>query len=219
MELGERQALKPFIPMAPIIPEGENNEAAVEHFVVGEKEAMFASLRPRSMIYPGTYCRLRVGRTLMMTDVRFEQLTNHEVVHRSNGDVFIAGLGIGMVLVPVALKDEVKSITIIEKYQGVVDLVMPSLKKKIGKAAAKVEVIVADALEWKPPRGRTWDTIYFDIWPDVCVDNLEEVAKLKRRFARRLRRHDNPKAWMGAWEEDTLRREKRRNRENSHWYW
>jgi hypothetical protein len=65
-------------------------------------------------------------------------------------------------------------------------------------------VIQADAFSWKPPRGELYDVIYFDIWADICTDNLPEISKLKRRYARRLKRKDSG-SWMGAWQEPKLR--------------
>lgn len=41
-------------------------------------------------------------------------------------------------------------------------------------------------LEVNAPKGQKWDTIYFDIWPDVCIDNLEGAARLARKFSPRL---------------------------------
>ena len=37
---------------------------------------------------------------------------------------------------------------------------------------------VADIFEWKPARGVKFDTLYWDIWPTICVSNLKDMAKL-----------------------------------------
>ncbi len=203
-----------FAPMADIIPEAQLDGCAVEHFDVDEHSSMLTQIQamqhgPASLVPPGRYCRLKVGRTLMMSDTPAEQRSNIWFVVRATGDVFIAGLGLGMVLIPVLRKEGVRSVTVIEKYQAVIDLVEPSIRKRVSSSeGAKLTVICEDIFDWKLPKGQKWETIYFDIWPDICGDNLPEITKLKRRFARRLRR-DNKAAWMGAWEEHTIRRHMR----------
>jgi hypothetical protein len=208
-----------FTPVVEIVPPGQQGVATVKHFEVSQKGSAFTAMRAavrgtRDEFVPeGRYVRLEVKGTLMMSDTRMEQRTNYEVVRKAKGDVLIAGLGIGMVLVPILKNPDVKSVTVIEKYQDVVDLVVPALQAKLPEAF-KLRVIVADALEWMPPKGLKWDIIYFDIWPNLCVDNLKEITMLKRRFARRK----NPGAWMGAWIEDMLRYEERREkREERRW--
>ena len=208
-----------FTPVAEIVPPGEQGVAKIDHFEVSKRASEFTSIRAamgrRDEYVPeGKYVRLTVkGHGLMMTDTRMEQVTNYDVIHNAKGKVLIMGLGIGMVLIPILKKPEVTSVTVIEKYQDVVDLVIPALRAKVPEAS-KLGVIVADALEWMPPKGVKFDTLYFDLWADICTDNLEEITFLKRRFARRK----NPGAWMGAWVEDKLRYEDRRSkREERRW--
>lgn len=201
-----------FTPVAEIVPPGEQGVAKIEHFEVSKRESAFtsirASIRREEYVPEGKYVRLNIkGQGLMMTDTRMEQSTNSHVVFKAKGKVLIAGLGIGMVLIPILKNPLVTSVTVIEKYQDVVDLVVPALRAKIPEAS-KLGVIVADALEWTPPKGVKYDTIYFDIWPQICTDNLPEITLLKRRFARRK----NPGAWMGAWVEKELRYQDRREK-------
>lgn len=125
----------------------------------------------------------------MMSDTDAERRSNYEVVRRATGDVLVAGLGLGMIFHPILAKPEVRSVTVVEKFADVVALVEPTL------SPVKLRVVVADIFAWKPPTGVKWDAIYFDIWPDICVDNLKEMATLHRRFSRRL----NPSGWMGSW--------------------
>ncbi len=216
-----------FVPMVDVIPEGRSDDCSIEHFNVTEKDFEFSKIQamqhgPSTLVSPGRYARLNVGRALMMSDTPAEQRSNRWFVSMAAGDVLIAGLGLGMVLIPVLRKRDVQSVTVIEKHQGVIDLVEGGIRAKMSSSENnKLLVICEDIFDWKlPPRsafrlkdqntlvGR-WHTIYFDIWPDACGDNLEEITKLKRRFARRLRR-DDPNSWMGAWEEDRLRHERAR---------
>ncbi len=200
-----------YVPMADIIPEGVSGNSIISHFTLSKQDVEFSMLRAamghsEEAMRPGRYVKLEVNGMLMMTDTQNEQQTNRWFVHRAKGAVLIAGLGVGMVLVPVMRKEEVRRVTVIEKYQGVIDLVEPALRANLtDDQNEKLEIICADIFTWKLSRGTKWDTIYFDIWPDSCVDNLKEITKLKRRFARRK----TTVGWMGAWEEQKLRSRRR----------
>lgn len=155
----------------------------------------------------GQYVRLVVGGHTVMSDTRMERMTNSDFVRDANGDVLVAGLGIGMILDEIESRAAkrprpIKSLTVVEKNPDVIRLVAPKFPG--------VAVIEADIFTWRPARGQKFDTIYFDIWTGICVDNLDEMAKLHRSFARFLNR-DNPDAWMGSWMRDYLRAERRRD--------
>lgn len=204
--------------IARIVPEGVKGLAQIAHFDVSKAEADFTRMRAAissdrwAGVDPGRYARLIVDGELMMSDTAMEWMTNNEVLWRANGDVLIAGLGLGLILIPILANSKVKSVTVLEKYQDVVDLVVPHMPK-----SDKLTVVCADAMEWAPPKATHWDVLYFDIWPQVCTDNLPEMTKLKRRFAKRLRR-DNPEAWMGCWREEELRYNDRRERRSERYY-
>jgi len=182
-----------------IIPETKVNDVRIQHFEVSESESALSYISYKGCgIPPGKYVRLFVGETLMMSNTPEEIRSNMSFIALATGDVLVAGLGLGVILHKPLEREDVKSILVIEKSQDVIDAVLPHIRHP------KLEVVCADIFDWKPPKGKKWDTIYFDIWPDICYDNLKEVTKLKRKFARRLRR-DNPRAWMAAWQEDYLR--------------
>lgn len=200
-----------FTPMHSIIPEGEKGAFKISHFEIG-KPTLRMALGKEPHITPGKYVQLvqmdgNFFNRIWMSDTDNEQSTNRGVVLNAKGDVLIAGLGIGMILLPIMRKPEVKSVTVIEKYQEVFDLVVPHLKGAISKAMAErpgdpsFSVEVADIYTWEPPKGKKWDCIYFDIWGDQSTDCLKEMTKLKRRFARRKREG----GWMGCWREGHLR--------------
>lgn len=203
-----------FEPMIGILPQGESGDWKVRHIQVDETASVLTLIRstkhPGAFVSPGSYAQLVRGRTIVMSDTDNERRTNTEVVVQARGRVLIAGLGLGMILVPILRKEAVASVTVIEASPDVVDLVKPSLDAWMARAGIQKEFLVvnADAREWKPPSGSTFDTIYFDIWDDICTDNLREIGQLKRRFSRRL----NPGGWMGAWVEEDLRRHRRREK-------
>ena len=205
-----------FEPMADILQEGEKDGVTIKHLVVTEAAAKFEQLRASFKGYtpvePGTLTQLYIGNTMMMSDAPDEKRSNSGFMYRATGDVLIAGLGLGMVLVPVLKKEDVTSVTVIELNRGVIDLVEPHIRKHVGKKnAAKLTVIHADALKWKPQNGAKWDTIYFDIWPHITLDNLPDITVFKRRFAKRLKRKPSS-YWMFAWQEDALRYQQQQNR-------
>lgn len=161
-----------------------------------------------SYMYDGKYVRLHIGKQLMMSDTNMEKRTNTEFVNKAHGRVMIAGLGIGLIIEN--LKDKIKSgevteIVIIEKYQDVIDLVSPYYSD------LPIKYICNDILEYMPAKDEIYDTIYFDIWPDVDYDNnLPQIKMLHNRWKSRKRK-DNPKAWMNSWMKEYMQAEKRRD--------
>lgn len=202
-----------FSRMADIVPEGQSGHCLIKHFEITPHDSALTSIRatqhPGEFVPPGRYAMLVVGTEIMMSDTLNEQRTNTGAVHAAQGDVLIAGLGIGMILVPILADREVRSVTVIEKSPDVIKLVGPALEKLQG--SGKLTVVEADIFTWEPLRGKLYDLIYLDIWPTISEDNLSEITTLKRRFARRLRR-TNPAARLLAWEEERLRYEARVHR-------
>lgn len=205
-----------YEPMAKILQEGECGDAKIQHVSVSPTQARMSSIRSMfsgdsgDAVTSGTYAHLRVKGRLVMSDTRMERNTNYEFLRHASlagGDILVGGLGLGMILVPLAQMRNVLSITVIEKSSGVIELVESSLRSHLNQmnsSEVALRICQGDILEWKPPKGRKWDVIYFDIWPDICMDNLVGITKLKRKFGRRLNR-DNLYAWMGAWMEKRLR--------------
>jgi hypothetical protein len=195
-----------FEKMADIIPEGRAENAEIKHLEITKEDALLDSMRSMSKGYvpvtPGKMCRLFVMGNLMMSDGPDEHRTNIEVVRRAHGDVLIAGLGIGMVLLPILQKKDVESVTVIEKYIGVYSLVAHHIRNHAGEDGKKLKFDIADIYLWTPPKDMKYDTIYFDIWTSVSPDDIAGMTKLKRKFARRLNR-DHSGAWMGCWCEKT----------------
>jgi hypothetical protein len=197
-----------FPKMVEIVPPGESGDAKIVHFEVSETDSRFTALRGgRDYVPAGRYAKLIVGRALMMSDTRHEQITNYEVVQRAKGHVFIGGLGLGMVTHAIAAKPEVTKITVLEKSQGVIDLVGHTLP-------SKVEVIQGDVFDYKPGKSQKFACIYFDIWPDLNTDNLSEMTKLHRRF----RKYLTDDGWMDSWCRGILRSERRRDQRNKNSY-
>jgi spermidine synthase len=187
--------------MHKFIPEGKQGVAEVKHVDLKKPNAYMLT-HPQAYVRPGIYTHLLVHGALMMSDTDMEYRTNRHFVLEAQGDVLVAGLGIGYALLPVLNKEEVTSLTVVELHQDVIDLVEPHLAKA-SWYPKKLEVICDDIRTYKPAKGRMWDTVYFDIWPYVTTDNIKEMQGLHRRFGRRKR------GWMGSWEYDRLLRERK----------
>lgn len=173
-----------YTDVATRVPPGKIGKAEVLHDTPDE----FARLRAAMEGLPlenRTYVRLVVDRTLFMTDAYFERRTNRAVMERARGDVLVAGLGIGLILDPILKK--AKSVTVVEKNADVIALV--------GRHFPTVNHVHADIFDWNPPKGARWDVIYFDIWPDICEDDLEEAERLEEKF----RKHLHKGGWMRSW--------------------
>jgi hypothetical protein len=213
-----------FTPVAPLITPGEQGVAKLDTFKVDPLGALNSiATDGEEYVPPGTYARLRVNGELMMSDTPMEQRTNLEVVDRAKGRVLIAGLGIGMVLRAILDKPQVERVIVLEKYQEVIDLVLPTFETKrdlIIKSrpedfdgvphaivGAKLEVIAADVFTWTPPNALKFDTIYFDIWPNSRVCYVPEMEALHKQF----RPYRAKGGWMDSW---TYRKLKAKQRDD-----
>lgn len=156
----------------------------------------------------GQYVKLSVNNILMMSDTDMEKRTNYEFISNAKGDVMIAGLGIGLILHNLEKKvktGEVKSITVYEKYQDVIDLITPYYKH------LPITVKCEDILNYLPPKEAIYDTIYFDIWPTIDTDNLKDIRILHNRW----KFHKRQDGWMDSWVKQKLQNMKRE--ENRYW--
>lgn len=190
------------------IPVGKSGDWSIEKFTVKEGSAklhqlqcLFSGQGARG-IDPGDYTRLVCkGRGVIMSDTPAECRDFSYFVREAHGSVLVNGLGLGCVVQALLDKPDVTDVTVIEIEQDVIDLVAPHLRNP------RLTVIRADAYEWKPPPGRTWDFCWHDIWDDICTDNLPLMAKLHRKYARRC--HVRQDSWARA-EVKSLRRQDRR---------
>lgn len=163
---------------------------------------------PEFVVTPGTYQRLigpcgeECEDAVMMSNTQLEYRTNRAFVEDARGDVLIIGLGIGMLIRPLAKRRAVKSITVLELEPDVVKLVAPHYAD-----VKKLRVYNADAHDFEPGdlMGNlpdTWDRIMVDIWPDVSEDNLVEMKKLHGRYAQWV----NKGGKVVCWSMDLVRR-------------
>lgn len=168
-----------------LVPPGKCGKAEIVHDTPSAMDRLQGSLHGQPLTRE-KYCRLLINGSPMMTDAEFERRTNFGAIYEARGDALIAGLGIGLILQPFI--DTCSSVTVIEKEADVIALV--------GKSFPSVQVVNADIFEWLPAcKAKLFDVIYFDIWGDVCEDDLDEARKLHRKFRPYLRKG----GYMASW--------------------
>lgn len=219
-----------FPKMHTVLPDGaKSGTVEIQHVTPSKKDADFARLRAaissmgggRGVVREGeTICQLIRNGNMWMSDTPDERRDHRgarQAVQRHGGHVLIGGLGLGMFPLWAALQENVTKVTVIEINPTVIEFVVPYLRDAIklqGQDPDKLEVIQADLMEWKPPKGQNYEVIWFDIWLSLCTDNLPEMATLNRRFSRRTA------GWRGCWGEELLKIQRERERERDRrWSW
>ncbi len=192
------------------IPDGKSGPWKVERFEISganvkvhNMRALINSGHHNDFIRPGSYTRLTRYGSVIMSDTMSEIWDHLKFIHGARGRVLIVGLGLGMVTAAVCVKEEVEHVTVIEKSPDVIALVAPTLIERYGD---KLEIIETDIFEWKPPKGVCWDTAWYDIWDNVCLDNLPQMTRLHRKFGRRV---GHQASWRKGWLQAEKRREQR----------
>lgn len=183
-----------FYNMADLLEEKEEGNWKLQKFTIGQGN-FFAM---KNGITPGTYISLTHNGECVMSDTNMEKRTNMDFVCNAHGDILIGGLGIGMVILAIQDKPEVKSITVIEKNQEVINIVASQLDFN-----EKVKIICDDVFEWKPEKNVKYDVAYMDIWNWINEDVYEkEMKPLKRKYAKFLRnKAENPNRYNKCWAE------------------
>lgn len=185
--------------MLEVLTEDECGVARLEKF---KAEGIFAMMQG---IPSGEYIRLIVDGCLMMSDTPMEKRTSSNFMLNAKGDVLICGLGIGLVIMPLLNNKEIKSITVIEKYQDVIDCVLPQIKPY--DTEDKLNVICQDCFEFTTKE--KYDTIFIDIWPFVNSDIYkEEMLPLKRKYRKFLSEQGKASKNIFVWAENNARYDK-----------
>ncbi len=193
-----------FVAMATVIPESpvpEVNGFYIQHR--SHTEAEIAAITQEAyrrdhlnllgLLPDVVYCSLRekvLGRVITwMSDTPFEQVTNEHVLNDAAGDVFIAGLGIGMLPYALCQKEDIRSVTVVEIEPQVIALVGPHI------VHPKLRIIEGDA-RTPSVAGRAFDFIYLDIWPMIDPKNWPDMQMLLEMYREFLRPEGTIRAWL-----------------------
>lgn len=125
----------------------------------------------------GHYVYLLVdGKLWMTTD--YEETESMELAVKQcpqNAKVYIAGLGLGLILLKLAQSKKTKEVLVVERDQRVIDIVEPIIRRwfNVHYPHFNWNVIHGDALEEIEKHGK-WDWIFFDIWSDADATHKDE---------------------------------------------
>jgi spermidine synthase len=133
----------------------------------------------------------------MMSDTPAELLAHLDFIYRADGRVLVNGLGLGLVLKGLLLKPAVRHVDVVEIDQDIIKLVWPTYCTD-----PRAQLHHADAFIIQWPKESRWDFAWHDIWPALCTDNLPEITRLKRKYARKV-------GWQAAWGQAYIQRMKR----------
>ena len=127
--------------------------------------------------YKFSYLALTEGNNIWMSLNPNEIETMKPFINKAKGDILVLGLGMGYVPFMMALKKEVKSITIIEKDLEIIglfnSLIYPNFKNK-----EKIKIIEDDAINYTK-KNHHYDYIFADLWHSP-EDGLSLFVQLKR---------------------------------------
>lgn len=183
-----------FENMSQLLEERSQGIAKLEKYTA---EGFFAM---REGITPGEYIRLIVNDELMMSNTSMEKRTSSEFLSKAWGNVLICGLGIGLVLLPLLKNPNVESITVVEKYRDVIDIVLPQIKKY--DVEDKLTVVNQDCFEFSVDIPQ-FDSIFIDIWPNINEDIYkEEMKPLKQKYRKFLTPLGKQEKNIFVWAED-----------------
>jgi spermidine synthase len=193
--------------MAPVIQPRKSGPVVVDTFeITPDTWQGFGCERTK----PGTYARLRINGAVVMSDTDMELRTNVRAVKRATGDVLIGGFGLGLVPFAMLRKSDVRHIHIVEKNPDVIKAsANPLIAQLAEQDRERITVERGDVFTWEPRVSRRqFDFIYFDIWTELCVDDVEPRSALHKRYSRWLRKGGE----VTSWEYDHLRSLKRAGR-------
>lgn len=187
--------------------------ATIRKVNVTEDEAYYSNIRyiiddkKFMCICSGQYIILDIkGKGIMMSDTPMEKRTNKDFVKKANGRVFIAGLGIGLIIHNLKSKiqsGEVSEIVVFELEQDVIDLVAPYFQNE------KIKIIKQDIFQYEPKPDDVFDTIYFDIWETISDDNLDEMLFLHKKWKGNLNK-ENERSFIDSWLKKYLEKERKK---------
>ena len=107
--------------------------------------------------------------------------TMRDSINAANGNVLAFGLGLGYYPIMCATKDNVKSVTVVEKDQAIIDIfnkhILPLFEFK-----NKIKIVHADAFDFGKKDLSSFDYLFIDIW-----HNPEDGLPLYLRFKKLLK--------------------------------
>ena len=127
-----------------------------------------------------SYLALTEGNNIWMSLNPNEIETMKPYINKGKGNVLVLGLGMGYVPYMLAIKNCVKSVTIVERDQNIIDLFNEFIWPKFANKE-KIKIIKDDAINFvrKTQKEATYDYIFADLWHDP-EDGLPLFVELKK---------------------------------------
>ena len=143
------------------IPEGKSGNFEIAHYSNETTDNNWLSyLRNKKERHLTHTVLLKDGLSMpIMQDSEAEYNEHSWLWKNAEGDVLIGGLGIGMTHHVLINNPKITSVTIIEKYQDVIDLVWDNCVKD-----DRFSIVKADIYTWDIPDGSHWNVGWFDTW-------------------------------------------------------
>jgi hypothetical protein len=179
------------------LPDGVSGCWKVETFEVPKEDIsqMISIFKTGRGVPAGIYKRLKRDKTVVMSNTPDEISDFRHFTSKAKGSVLINGLGIGCVVKVLLDKPEITKITVIEKSEDVIKLVAPYFNDE------RLNIIHADAFEYKPSKGELFNFVWHDIWDYICADNLKEMSTLHRKYGKKTE-------WQDSWAKPQCQRAK-----------
>lgn len=155
----------------------------------------------RGFVPSGWYTKLTYCGQVIMSDTPDEIRDHLDFIKGAHGEVFIAGLGIGVVLEAMLRNRYVTGITVVEKSQDVINMVATVYQDLACAIGKPLDIIKADIFDYDPTDNE-WDCAWFDIWPTLDTDNLAEMQALENKFG------NNVNHMIGHWGQEVLQAQK-----------
>jgi len=162
------------------IPEGESGDFSIQHCTTTTGPPSWLNYVNYKSLTGGPYtvlCQKFNGSPWMniMQDSEAEYTEHDWLLSRMSGDILLGGLGIGMIHIPLLESSDVTSVTVVEKYQDVIDLVWDDCPKD-----ERFTLVHDDIHTWDPDSTdglptTSWDVGWFDTWLTMDSDSNNNV--------------------------------------------
>ena len=193
--------MHPFDKYRVDVPEGVSGDWEVKRFKVERSIELLRMEHDGRGTPEGWYTGLyHKGEGVVMSDTNAEIRDFIGYIGSFEGDVLVTGLGLGCVAQALAKNPKIKKIVIIEQSHDVIKLVSKTLTFK-----KELWVLPGDAYKHTFGKDIMFDYAWHDIWTAPSTDDLVDMARIKRHYARSMKA---PKRQF-CWSEDQMRRLKR----------
>jgi hypothetical protein len=178
------------------LPEGESGDFSIHHCTTTTGPPSWQNYADFKELTGGPYTVLcqRFGNAWLniMQDSEAEYTEHNWLASRMSGDILLGGLGIGMIHIPLLASSAVTSVTIVEKYQDVIDLVWDDCAKD-----ERFTLVCDDINTWDPDSTdglptTSWDVAWFDSW-------LTHDESLAQFIGRMNNKYDDYVTEIGGW--------------------